>query len=96
MRSQSPEAHLARLSKVMSEEQWAVLSRKLGLTRRQSQVVHLALQAKRDKQIAAELGLRLPTVRMHLRYAYQHLGVSDRLELAVLVFARLQQVECDC
>lgn len=66
-------------------EDWTRAVAELGLTPRQTEVVRLVLQAKRDKQIATELGLGISTVRMHLRYAFAQLGISDRMELPLLV-----------
>lgn len=70
-------------------EDWARAVAELELTPRQTQVVRLVLQAKRDKQIAAELGLGISTVRMHLRYAFAQLGISDRMELPLKVIPLL-------
>ena len=70
-------------------EDWTRAVAELGLTPRQTEVVQLVLQAKRDKQIAAELGLGISTVRMHLRYAFAQLGISDRMELPLRVIPLL-------
>ena len=70
-------------------EDWTRAVAELGLTPRQTEVVRLVLQAKRDKQIAAELGLGISTVRMHLRYAFAQLGISDRMELHLRVIPLL-------
>ena len=74
---------------LISDEHWEKAVAELGLTRRQTEVVLLVLQAKRDKAIAAELGLGISTVRMHLRYAFAILGIKDRMELPLRVFPLL-------
>lgn len=65
---------------------WPDVARALQLSPRQSEVVQLVVQARKDKQIAALLKMSAPTVRMHLRHAFARLGVEDRMELALLVF----------
>lgn len=82
------------LSVLLESNAWKQLVRELHLTQRQADVVRLVLCAKRDKEIAAALGVGIPTVRMHLRYAFAVLGVSDRMELATLLIPLLcQRVE---
>lgn len=55
------------------------------LTRRERAVVGLLLQGLRNKEVAAELGIGEGTVKVHLHKAYEKLGVSSRMELALLV-----------
>jgi DNA-binding CsgD family transcriptional regulator len=51
------------------------------LSRRQRQIVGLALVGQSNKQIAAELGLSTGTVAAHLSAAMHKLGVKSRAEL---------------
>ena len=52
---------------------------KLGLTRRQGDVIFLLVdRGASNAQIAAELGLSARTVKIHLQAAYRHLGVRRR------------------
>jgi DNA-binding NarL/FixJ family response regulator len=74
----------------MTPEEWRTIAEELRLSPRQAEVVGLVLRGMRDKQIAAELGLSLPTVRMHLRHVFGRLGVADRMELALRVFAMIR------
>ncbi|MGH7242354.1 MAG: response regulator transcription factor [Phycisphaerales bacterium] len=68
-------------------EIWTQTVLKLGLTPQQVKIAELLLSGMRDKQIASALGLRIPTVRTHLTRAFQHVGVQDRVELILRIFA---------
>jgi len=46
----------------------------------------MVLQGKQDKEIAAALGLRRPTVRTYLGRIFQRVRVEDRLNLVISVF----------
>lgn len=48
------------------------------LTERERGVLSLLVAGRRDKEIAAALGLRMPTVKTHLRNILAKLGVSSR------------------
>lgn len=74
---------------LISGGKWTELARELELTPRQADIVQLLLAAKKDKQIATELGLSITTVRMHLRHIFARLHVADRMELALRVFQLL-------
>jgi len=76
---------LPRLPK-LTDETWTTVANQLRLTPRQAEIVFLVLQAKADKEIAAALGLGVSTVRMHLRHVFSQLDISDRMELALMVF----------
>jgi len=52
--------------------------RALGLTRRQSEVLHLLAQDRGTDQIAADLFISPQTVRKHLEHIYERLGVHTR------------------
>lgn len=65
---------------VFAEERTASAEalRSLGLTRRQSEVLHLLAQGRRVDQIAADLFISPRTVRKHLEHVYACLGVHSR------------------
>jgi DNA-binding CsgD family transcriptional regulator len=65
---------------VLSEERTASAEdlRALGLTRRQSEVLHLLAQGRRVDQIAADLFISPRTVHKHLEHVYACLGVHSR------------------
>jgi DNA-binding NarL/FixJ family response regulator len=73
--------------RVFSPQEWAALKQDLGLSPRQAEVVDQLLQGHSDKQIARELQMSVPTVRTHLCRLFSRLGVEDRCELIVYVYA---------
>jgi two-component system nitrate/nitrite response regulator NarP len=54
------------------------------LTPRETDVVRLVAQGRRNKEIARDLGISEGTVKMHLHNLYEKLGVGSRTELAML------------
>ena len=67
-------------------EQWQQLAESLQLPPQQIRIVELILRNHCDKQIAAALGLKVPTVRTHLHRIFQRVGVGGRLELVLRLF----------
>jgi DNA-binding CsgD family transcriptional regulator len=61
--------------------------RELGLTRREAEVLRLLACGKANRQIAAELGIGVGTVRKHLEHVYDHLGVRSRAQAIARVLA---------
>lgn len=53
------------------------------LSEREREVLERLAWGLPDKEIAAELGISLPTVRFHLRHIYEKLHVRTRLEAAL-------------
>lgn len=56
----------------------------VALTPRETDVVRLVAQGRRNKEIARDLGISEGTVKMHLHNIYEKLSVSSRTELAIL------------
>ena len=54
------------------------------LSKRERAIVSLLLQGMRNKEIAAELGIGEGTVKVHLHNVFEKLGVSSRMELALV------------
>jgi DNA-binding CsgD family transcriptional regulator len=52
--------------------------RSLGLTRRQSEVLHLLARGSSTQQIATDLFISPQTVRKHVEHIYERLGVHSR------------------
>lgn len=63
-------------------ERTAVGSSDSGLSKRESQVIALAVEGKTNGEIAAALGIARNTVKNHLARIYDKLGVNNRTELA--------------
>ena len=55
---------------------------RLGLTRRQAEVVRLIAMGRSDRHVADTLEIGLRTVQKHLERAYRELGVSTRSQAA--------------
>jgi DNA-binding NarL/FixJ family response regulator len=66
---------------------WTQLVETLHLPPRQIRIVELILRNHCDKQIAATLGIKVPTLRTYVHRIYQRMGVSDRQELILKLFA---------
>ncbi len=76
--------------RIFSDPEWTQLAAGLALSPRQAQVVHCILRTLSDKQIARELGISIPTVRFHLSAVFAKIGVRDRCELLIHLFARFR------
>ncbi len=61
--------------------------RELGFPPQQARIVELILEGRKDKQIAAAMGLRVSTVRTHLSRLFDRTDSADRVELLLRVFA---------
>ena len=82
------------LDELITEQEWVSVRESLHLSPRQAQVVKELLQAKGDKEIARDIGISVPTVRTHMDRLFLKLGVEDRMELLVHVFARIRATSC--
>ncbi len=67
--------------------QWRRLVSRMALSPQQTRIVELILLNRCDKEIAAEMGLKVPTVRTYLERVYHRLGVTDRLALVLKLLA---------
>lgn len=76
---------------VLSGQEWARLTQELELTPRQAEIIGHLLLGKSDKQIAKKLGITVPTVRTHMGRLFHKLGISDRVELILHIFACLRE-----
>ena len=73
----------------LGSDEWTEALASLGLSPRQVKIVELVILGKKDKQIAASLGLKRSTIRTHLRRIFSHLEVADRMELALSIFSSI-------
>ncbi len=55
----------------------------LELTRRERQIMELVERSLRNREIAAALGIRIGTVKIHLRHIFEKTGVHGRYGLAL-------------
>lgn len=65
--------------------------RALALSPKQGRVVQHLFDGKRDKQIAAAMGLSVWTVRSHLTKIFSRADVADRAELVLKVFRLVRE-----
>lgn len=74
------------------EEAIHILSRHLGLTPRQAEVLHWIAEGKSNGEIATILGCSINTVKMHLKDIFQRLAVHTRTAAAASAYrAHLRQ-----
>jgi DNA-binding NarL/FixJ family response regulator len=78
---------LATEAPVFSADEWLQIQSDLSLSGRQIAVVQQLFLGHSDKQIARELCISVPTVRTHLNRLFLRVGVQDRCELVLRVFA---------
>jgi DNA-binding NarL/FixJ family response regulator len=55
----------------------------LLLSRREEQVVNMAVEGLTNQEIAGKLGVSAHTVKNHLLHIYEKLGISNRIELTL-------------
>jgi DNA-binding NarL/FixJ family response regulator len=77
----------------LDQRKWIHLASNLRLPPQQQKIVELILRGMQDKQIAIRLGISVPTVRTYLSRLYARLGVSDRMELVLKLFADSQHMD---
>jgi len=71
---------------LFTDEEWRRIVRELSLSTRQAQVVGLAIQSKKDKEIAKILHVKETTVYTHIKFAKLGFNAIDRVGLAYRVF----------
>ena len=88
---------VARLGMVTLQKRLASLSRRLshsslaGLTRRESEIVHLVAEGKTNREIADRLFISYHTVVSHMRRIFEKTGAKNRIDLARRTGARTSQ-----
>ena len=83
--------HLVRLEKQRRAFSAGSLER-LGLSRRETEVLRWLAQGKTNAGIGAGLGLSRFTVRKHLEHIYQKLGVQTRTAAAALAYGESRKL----
>ncbi len=63
--------------------EWPRGTRRIRLTRRESDLICLLVQGMKNKEIATALGLSEGTVKVYLCKLFQKVGAKDRFELAL-------------
>ena len=70
----------------LDAESWTVISRALGLSPREAQIVSLMLADETEEAIAARLGISAHTVHTHVERLFRKLCVSSRCQVIVRIF----------
>lgn len=89
--SQSPQVRQVQQESRDSGFQTMPSLHQLGLTPRQTDVMHLLLKGQPNKLIARELGLSVETVKDHVAAVLRALGVSSRTQAVIAVSQILQK-----
>lgn len=86
----TPEEVMDAVRRVLSGEfvfdhgiEWPSGTRRIRLTRRESDLICLLVQGLKNKEIATALGLTEGTVKVYLCKLFQKVGAKDRFELAL-------------
>lgn len=86
----TPEELMDAVRRVLSGEfvfdhgiEWPRGTRRIRLTRRESDLICLLVQGLKNKEIATALGLTEGTVKVYLCKLFQKVGAKDRFELAL-------------
>ncbi len=73
-------------SRLFRDEEWYVLVKRLGLSRREAEIVRLVFDDLSEPEIARRLDLAPSTIHTYLGRLYRKLGVKSRGELMTFVF----------
>jgi DNA-binding CsgD family transcriptional regulator len=71
---------------VFSSEIWRALSRSLGLSQREAQIVPALLDDEKESAIARRLGISRHTVHTYTERLYRKIGVTSRVGVVRRVF----------
>jgi DNA-binding CsgD family transcriptional regulator len=61
-----------------------------NLSRREGQVLELALKGLKSREIGIELGISLGTVKVHLANVYRKFGVNTKAQLLIKILSTYQ------
>jgi DNA-binding NarL/FixJ family response regulator len=80
---------------LFSKSEYTEIAEKLSLSPREIQIIGHMLMGDKDKQIAQNLNIAVPTVRTHISRIFSKLDVNDKNELIVHVFSQFRKGCCD-
>ncbi len=66
---------------LLGEEHWLCIKRQFHLSPRELQVAKLVCQGCNNEEIAADLKMKLGTVKTHIRNVYRRIQVSSKMEM---------------
>lgn len=71
---------------------WDRVMSALGLAPQEARAVERILRGMSDKQIALDMKIGEPTLRTYLTRVFRHVGVDDRVQLVLRVFAEARSL----
>jgi DNA-binding NarL/FixJ family response regulator len=74
-----------------SNQSWDRIVESFALPPQQRRIIEALLRGMRPKEIAADLGISLATVRTHLSRIFKRFGVKDRFELLLSLCTEAQR-----
>ncbi len=75
----------------LTPQRWTRLVETMRLPPQQAKILGLIFEGKKDKQIAAEMGLNRYTIRTYLKRMFDRFEVADRIGLVLHAVAILMQ-----
>ena len=78
---------------LLSEDRWRLIAASLRLSTRELQIVQCVFDGANEATVARELGISCHTVHTYVRRLYRKLGVRDRCELLIQVFASYMSLD---
>ncbi len=77
----------------LAAEVWRQVTTDLRFSPQQVRLVELLLRGHKDKAIAQEMGVAVPTVRTYLTRLFLQMNVADRVELILHVLAVGREID---
>ena len=71
----------AAIPELLDNQQWALLRKKYQMTRRELQIAQLICRGMSNDQAAEALGVKLGTVKTHIRNLYRKLWVHNKISM---------------
>jgi DNA-binding CsgD family transcriptional regulator len=77
---------------IFSNRTWCLITRSLGLSQRESEIIQGLFGDQKESGIAYRLGISPHTVHTHVERLYRKVGVTSRVALARRVFGEYMYV----
>ena len=73
--------------RLLSREEWKAVMAQLDLAGRAAEILQACFAGATEKDIADDMSISVHTVHEHVKRLYKRIGLTDRRELILLVFA---------
>ncbi len=90
-----PESASQSLKLFMDDRAWPLITERLRLSVRESQIARAVFEDRKEAAIATSLGISPHTVRTHMERLYHKLGVQSRVELVVFILGEFLRLTAD-